>query len=85
MLEVLIIISILGCLLSIGAISIALIALLKTMANERATHTVQMEPLSKNPAEQAFDFEPIEEEEEDPTQYQEIPSKDLEKMLLKGL
>ena len=50
------------------------------MANERATHTVQMEPLKDSMVDQAFSLD-----EEDDNDFEEVPNKDLEKMLLQGL
>jgi len=79
MLETLIITSILALILSIMALSVGLIALVKTMALANATHTVHMEPIEKNTLDEAFSFE------DDKDDYKEIPTKDLESMLLKGL
>lgn len=81
MVNALIIISILGFIMGIAGTALGAIALIKMMAMEKSTHTVQMQPIQESLGEQYFTPDVMPKVDE----VQEVPTKDLEEILLQGL
>lgn len=84
MINALIITSVLGFIMGIFGSVVGVIALIKMMAMEKSTHTIQMEPVNNPVADQYFTDEQID-EMDDESNFGEIPTKDLEKHLMEGL